>query len=57
LKITLGIAGALLIAVTPYFWFSNADLLWIAIPLICVWSAWLMFEYLRWARALGKRPK
>jgi hypothetical protein len=57
LKWVLGILGALLIAVTPYFWWINPGLLWVCIPLIGIWSAWLMMEYLRWARTLGKNPR
>ncbi len=57
LKWVIGLLGAILLAVTPYFWWINPTLLWVAIPLLCAWSAWLMLEYLRWARSLGKGPR
>ncbi len=50
-----GLAGAVLIAVTPYLWLDGRqNLLWITIPLILIWCVWLVLEYLRWARKLGK---
>ena len=55
-KLVLGIMGLILLAITPYFWFGNRGLLWIAIPLLCVWAFWLMLEYLNWAKTLsGKK--
>jgi hypothetical protein len=55
LKVVLGILGLILLAITPYFWFVNPTLLWIACPLLCVWAFWLMMEYLRWARSLSNK--
>ena len=55
LKWTLGLLGLILIAGTPYLWFVRAELLWIACPLIGIWAFWLMLEYLRWAKTLGKK--
>jgi hypothetical protein len=55
LRWTLGGMGLLLVAVTPYLWFVNKSLLWIACPLLIAWAVWLMLEYLKWARGLGKK--
>jgi hypothetical protein len=54
-KVALGLLGMLLVAITPYLWFVKPMLLWIACPLICIWAFWLMMEYLRWAKTLGKK--
>jgi hypothetical protein len=52
----LGILGLLLLAVTPYLWlYGWHGLAWIAIPLLAVWAVWLMTEYLKWAKTLGKK--
>jgi hypothetical protein len=54
-KWALGVGGLILIAITPYFWFTKPMLLWIACPLVIAWVVWLMIEYLRWAAKLGKK--
>jgi hypothetical protein len=55
LKVALGVLGLILLAFTPYFWFGHAKLLWIACPLLCAWAFWLVWEYLDWAKKLGKK--
>jgi hypothetical protein len=50
-----GVLGLLLFGVSPYLWFVNPNLLWITCPLVCIWAFWLMLEYLRWAKTLGKK--
>jgi len=50
-----GVLGIALVAVTPYLWFVNPALLWIACPLLAAWAFWLMLEYLRWAETLRKK--
>jgi hypothetical protein len=55
LRWVFGIMGLVLVGVTPHLWFINPDLLWIAIPLLCMWAFWLMLEYLSWAKTMGRK--
>lgn len=50
----LFVGGGVLIAVTPWLWWIAPTLLWVACPLVAVWSVWLVVQYLAWARTLGK---
>jgi hypothetical protein len=54
-RLALGILGLMLVAGSPYLWFVKPELLWITCPLILIWAFWLMIEYLRWAKTLGKK--
>ncbi len=51
----LGLLGLLLLMVSPLLWRVNPYLLWVICPLLAVWAFWLMLEYLRWAKTLGKK--
>jgi hypothetical protein len=53
-KWILGAAGLLLGGSTSFMFIYKPALLIIAVPLVIVWAVWLMFEYLRWAKTLGK---
>jgi hypothetical protein len=55
LKAMLAFAGLPLIAVAPWLWMSGPRLLLAVVPLIAIWAVWLVIEYLRWARTLGRR--
>jgi hypothetical protein len=55
MKWILGVLGLLLLMASPYVWKANPVVLWVIIPLLCVWAFWLMMEYLRWAKSLGKK--
>jgi hypothetical protein len=54
-KWAFGLLGTLLLMVTPSLWSESHLLFGIAIFLLCVWAFWLMMEYLRWAKTLGKK--
>jgi sterol desaturase/sphingolipid hydroxylase (fatty acid hydroxylase superfamily) len=54
-KWVFGLLGTLLLMVTPYLWSASRLVFGIAIFLLCVWAFWLMMEYLRWAKTLGKK--
>lgn len=52
----LGVLGLVLVGITPYLWlYKHTELLLLSIPLILIWAFWLMLEYLRWAKSLGKK--
>lgn len=53
-KWIVGAAGLLLAGSTSFMFIYKPVLLIIAVPLVIVWAVWLMFEYLRWAKTLGK---
>jgi hypothetical protein len=56
LRWSLGGLGLVLLAVAPYLWlYGRTGLLWLACPLIIAWAVWLMLEYLKWAKTLGKK--
>jgi hypothetical protein len=55
LKWILGLLGLALLMASPYVWKANPILLWLIIPLLGAWAFWLMMEYLRWAKTLGKK--
>jgi hypothetical protein len=56
LRWAVATAGLLLVLAAPYLWlYGHASLLWIVCPLIVAWAVWLMTEYLKWARTLGKK--
>jgi len=54
MRLALALAGLLVIGILPWIWqlhpWLGASLL---IPII-PWCIWLIFEYLHWARGLGK---
>ena len=54
-KPPLAVAGLPLVGVTPYLWWWAPGLLFVACPLVMAWAVWLVVEYLRWARTLGRR--
>jgi hypothetical protein len=54
-KLVLGLAGLLLAGSTSFMFLYKPALLIIAVPLVLVWAVWLMVEYLRWAKTLGKK--
>jgi MFS superfamily sulfate permease-like transporter len=55
LKWILGLLGLALLMASPYVWKASPILLWLIIPLLGAWAFWLMMEYLRWAKTLGKK--
>ena len=55
LKWILGVLGLMLMMASPYVWKLDPILLWLIIPLLCAWALWLMLEYLRWTKSLGKK--
>jgi hypothetical protein len=55
LKWVFGILGTLLLAASPYLWNVSTLLFALAVILVCIWAFWLMMEYLRWARTLGRK--
>ncbi len=52
---TLGLLGLLVLLVSPWAWQANPAWLFIIVPALAVWAFWLMLEYLRWAKSLGKK--
>jgi hypothetical protein len=54
MRIAIALLGLLLIGILPWAWQFHAWLgVLLLIPII-PWCIWLMFEYLRWAKGLGK---
>jgi hypothetical protein len=55
LKWVFGILGALVLAAAPYLLHVSMSLFWLAVLIVCAWAFWLMLEYLRWAKSLGRK--
>jgi hypothetical protein len=45
--VAAAVATAIAVLVAPH-------LLWITVPIVCVWAIWLVYDYLQWARTLGR---
>ena len=54
LKVVIAVAGVILLGLLPWIWEFNAVVAYVLLLPLAVWTVWLMVEYLRWARRLGK---
>jgi dolichyl-phosphate-mannose--protein O-mannosyl transferase len=53
-KWTLRLGGAALTMASAVALLVAPTVLWFTVPVICVWVVWLVFDYMQWARTLGR---
>lgn len=53
-QILISLLCLALVTASPWLWQANP--LWVAVlmPVVAVWSIWLVVVYLKWARGLGR---
>ena len=54
LKVVIAVAGVILLGLLPWIWEMYPIVAYLMVVPISLWAVWLMVEYLRWARRLGK---
>jgi hypothetical protein len=54
MKWALRIGGAVLVMVSAVAVLFAPNVLWFTVPVICVWACWLIYDYMQWARTLGR---
>ena len=54
MRIAIALLGLILIGALPWIWQIHPWLGALLLVPILPWCVWLMFEYLKWARRLGK---
>jgi hypothetical protein len=50
----IAVAGVVLLGVLPWIWQEEPVVAYLLLLPLAVWAVWLMVEYLRWARRLGR---
>ena len=51
----LGLVGLLVLVASPWLWWVDPNLLWVAGAVVAAWAVWLVVRYLDWARSLRQR--